>query len=272
MIHYKTPEEVALIKESSLLVCKTLAELGNHIKPGVTTLQLDKIADEYIRDHKAEPAFKGYNGYPNSICASVNEQVVHGIPNNRPIQETDVVSVDIGVKLNGWFGDSAYSYAMAGISEQVENLLVATKTSLFIGIDKAKSGNRIGDIGFAIQDYVEKKGYYVVRELVGHGLGKSLHEDPEVPNYGKRGSGTKIQPGLVIAIEPMINLGTRKVIQLRDGWTVETQDKSVSAHYELMVAVWKNENEKLNSFEWIEEAEAKNSNLKNIKSEVVNFA
>jgi len=272
MIYYKTPEEVALIKESSLLVCSTLAELANHIKPGVTTLQLDKIADEFIRDHKAEPAFKGYNGFPNSMCASVNEQVVHGIPNNREIRDTDIISADIGVKLNGWYGDSAYSFALSGVTEPVERLLSATKTSLFLGIEKAKVGNRIGDIGFAVQDYIEKKGYHIVRELVGHGLGKNLHEDPEVPNYGKRGSGPKILPGLVIAIEPMVNLGTRKVVQLRDGWTVETQDKSASAHYELMVAVWKEGTEMLNSFEPIEAAVAKNSNLKMIQSEVLNFA
>jgi methionyl aminopeptidase len=273
MIHYKTPEEVALIKKSSLLVCATLAEVAKHIRPGIPALQLDKIAEEYIRDHHAEPAFKGYRGFPSTLCFSVNQQVVHGIPDQREIQEGDVLSIDTGVKLDGWFGDSAYSFAVQGISEPVEQLLTATNTSLFLGIEKAKSGNRIGDISYAIQHYIERqKGYHIVRELVGHGVGKSLHEDPEVPNYGNRGTGTKLQPGMVIAIEPMVNLGTRKVVQLRDGWTIETKDKSVSAHYELMVAIWKDHSETLNSFEPIETEVAKNSNLKLIHSETLNFA
>lgn len=273
MIHYKTPEEVACIKESSLLVCATLAELARHIRPGITSLQLDKIAEEFIRDHHAEPAFKGYRGYPNTLCVSVNQQVVHGIPNNRPVQEGDVLSIDTGVRLNGWFGDSAYTFALQGISAEAEQLLVATKTSLFIGIAQAKHGNRIGDISHAIQHYIEKqKGYHVVRELVGHGVGKKLHEEPEVPNYGVRGTGVKIQAGMVLAIEPMVNLGTRKVVQLSDGWTIETEDKSVSAHYELMVAVWRTHTDILNNFETIEAEVAKNQYLKMIESETVNFA
>jgi methionyl aminopeptidase len=273
MIHYKTPEEVALIKESSLLVCATLAEVAKHIRPGITSLHLDKIAEEFIRDHKAQPAFKGYRGFPNALCVSVNQQVVHGIPDKREIREDDVLSIDTGVNLNGWYGDSAYSFAVKGISDEVEQLLSATKTSLFLGIEKAKAGNRVGDISYVIQQYIERqKGYHIVRELVGHGVGKDLHEEPEVPNYGNRGSGTKLQPGIVIAIEPMVNMGTRKVVQLRDGWTIETKDKSVSAHYELMVAIWKGRSETLNSFEPIEAEVVKNSNLKLIQSEVLNLA
>lgn len=273
MIYYKTPEEVAQIKESSLLVCSTLAEVAKHIKPGINTLVLDKIAEEFIRDYKAEPAFKGYRGFPGTLCVSVNQQVVHGIPDKREIREDDVLSLDTGVKLNGFYGDSAYSFALNAISPEVEQLLVATKTSLFLGIEKAKPGNRVGDISFAIQDYIERqKKYHIVRELVGHGVGKHLHEDPEVPNYGKRGSGSKLQNGVVIAIEPMVNLGTRHIVQLRDGWTIETKDKSVSAHYELMVAINKDGSETLNNYDAIEAAILKNSNLKLVPSEALSPA
>jgi methionyl aminopeptidase len=273
MIYYKTNEEIAQIKESSLLVCSTLAEVATHIRPGISTLQLDKIAETFIRDHKAEPAFKGYRGFPGTLCVSVNQQVVHGIPDKREIREDDVLSLDTGVKLNGFYGDSAYSFSLKGISDATEKLLAATKTSLFLGIEKAKPGNRVGDISFAIQDYIEgKKKYHIVRELVGHGVGKHLHEEPEVPNYGKRGSGSKLQAGMVIAIEPMVNLGTRHVVQLRDGWTIETRDKSISAHFELMVAIHKDNSELLNHYNDIEEAIRKNENLKLIPSEVLNLA
>jgi methionyl aminopeptidase len=273
MIYYKTYEEVALIKRSSLLVCATLGEVARHIRPGITSLQLDKIAEEFIRDHQAVPAFKGYRGFPNTLCISVNHQVVHGIPDQREVREGDVLSIDTGVQLDGWYGDSAYSFALHGVSEPIEQLLAATKTSLFLGIEKAKCGNRIGDISFAIQHYIERqKGYHIVRELVGHGVGRNLHEDPEVPNYGNRGTGVKLQPGMVLAIEPMVNFGTRKVVQSPDGWTIETKDKSVSAHYELMVAIWKDNTEMLNSFDPIEAAEARNTNLKSINVEKLNFA
>ena len=265
MIFHKTKEEIELLRESSLLVSKTLAELAGHIKPGVSSLQLDKIAETFIRDHNGVPAFKGYRGFPNSLCTSVNAQIVHGIPNNDPLKEDDMISIDCGIKLNGYYGDSAYSFALSNISDEVEALMAATKKSLFIGIEQAVIGKRIGDIGFAIQDYVEQKqGYHIVRELVGHGVGKSLHEDPEVPNYGKRGSGPKMIEGLVIAIEPMVNLGTRSVVQLSDGWTVKTADGSPSAHYELMVALQRGEADVLSTFSYIEEAEEKNKNLKPI--------
>jgi methionyl aminopeptidase len=274
MIYYKTSDEVALIKKSSLLVCDTIAEVTKHVKPGITTLQLDKIAEQYIRDNHGEPAFKGYKGsYPFTLCTSVNEHVVHGFPNNRELKETDVVSIDTGVKLNGYYGDSAYTVAMNGISDADEQLLIATKTSLFLGIDKARNGGRVGDISFAIQEYIErKKKYHIVRELVGHGVGKYLHEDPEVPNYGKRGNGAKLQPGMVIAIEPMVNKGTRHVVQLSDGWTISTRDRSTSAHYELMVHIGTLQTDVLNNFDSIEDAVSKNNNLKMISSEVLNLA
>jgi len=265
MIYYKTREEIERLRESSLLVSKTLAEVAKHIKLGANSLMIDRIAEELIRDHGAEPAFKGYRGFPNSLCVSMNEQVVHGIPSKKEFVEGDIVSVDCGVKLNGYYGDSAYTFALAPISDEVEDLLVSTKQSLFFGIDKAISGNRIGDIGFAIQNYLEnEKGYYVVRDLVGHGVGKELHEDPEVPNYGKRGSGIKLQEGLVVAIEPMVNLGTRKVTQMDDGWTIRTADKSTSAHYELMIAVRKGKADVLSTFYNIEEEVRNNDDLKSI--------
>lgn len=274
MIFYKTSDEVALIKESSLLVCDTIAEVTKHVRPGITTLQLDIIAEQFIRDNKAEPAFKGYKGsYPFTLCTSVNEQVVHGFPNKRELKENDVLSIDTGVKLNGYYGDSAYTVAMSGISEANENLLVATKTSLFLGIEKARNGGRVGDISFAIQEYIErKKKYHIVRELVGHGVGKHLHEDPEVPNYGKRGTGAKLQPGMVIAIEPMVNIGTRHVVQLSDGWTIASKDKSTSGHYELMVHIGKIQTEVLNNFDKIEMAVMNNNNLKMISSEALSLA
>lgn len=268
MVYYKTQEEIELIRESSLLVSKTLAEVAKFIKPGISSLKLDEIAEEFIRSAGGEPAFKGYRGFPNSLCISVNDQIVHGIPTAKELKEGDIVSVDCGIKLNGYYGDSAYTFAIGNISDEVEQLLIATKESLFAGIEKAVAGNRIGDISFAIQHYLEtERNFYVVRELVGHGLGRELHEEPEVPNFGKRGTGPKLKEGLVIAIEPMVNLGTRKVVQLDDGWTIRTADNSISAHYELAVAVRKAEADVLSTFSFIEEAEAGNNELKNINTE-----
>ena len=252
MIHYKSEDEIDLIRESSLLVAKTHAEISNLIKPGVTTLQLDKIAEEYIKDNGGLPAFKGYSGFPNTLCASVNEQVVHGIPNNDPLNDGDIISIDCGVVMNGYYGDSAYTYEVGEVSNTIKDLLIRTKESLYKGIEKAVSGNRLGDIGFAIQNYVEKFGYGVVREMVGHGIGKSLHEEPQVPNYGRKGNGIMLKEGLVIAIEPMINLGTKRIKQHSDGWTIITADKKCSAHFEHTIVVRKGKAEVLSSFEEIE--------------------
>ena len=252
MIHYRSEDEIDLIRESSLLVAKTHAEISALIKPGVTTLQLDKIAEEFIRDNGGIPAFKGYSGFPNTLCASLNEQVVHGIPNDNPLNEGDIISMDCGVFMNGYFGDSAYTYEVGEVSEEVKNLLIRTKESLYKGIEQAVSGNRVGDIGFAIQKHVEQFGYGVVREMVGHGVGENLHEEPQVPNYGKRGRGIMLKEGLVIAIEPMINLGTRRIKQLSDGWTIITADKKYSAHFEHTVVVRKGKAEVLSSFVEIE--------------------
>lgn len=252
MIHYRSEDEIDLIRESSLLVAKTHAEISALIKPGVTTLQLDKIAEEFIRDNGGVPAFKGYSGFPNTLCASLNEQVVHGIPNNNPLNEGDIISMDCGVVMNGYFGDSAYTYEVGEVSEEVKNLLIRTKESLYKGIEQAVSGNRVGDIGFAIQKHVEQFGYGVVREMVGHGVGENLHEEPQIPNYGKRGRGIMLKEGMVIAIEPMINLGTRRIKQLSDGWTIITVDKKYSAHFEHTVVVRKGKAEVLSSFVEIE--------------------
>ena len=268
MIYYKTRDEVERLRESSLLVSKTLAEVGKLLKPGVSLLKVDAVAEEFIRDHGAVPAFKGYHGFPNSLCISMNEAVVHGIPTDREVTDGDIVSLDCGVVLNGYVGDSAYSYALSGIGEESLKLLRATKKSLFIGIEKAIAGLRIGDLGYAIQHYIEvEQGYYIVRELVGHGVGKDLHEDPEVPNFGRRGSGPVMKEGLVIAIEPMVNLGTKKINQSNDGWTVTTADKSPSAHYELMVSVRKGEADILSTFSFIEEVELENENLASVEVE-----
>ena len=252
MIHYRSEDEIDLIRESSLLVAKTHAEISNLIKPGVTTLQLDKIAEEFIKDNGGLPAFKGYSGFPNTLCASKNEQVVHGIPNNNPLNDGDIISIDCGVVMNGYYGDSAYTYEVGEVSKMIKDLLTRTKQSLYKGIEQAVSGNRLGDIGFAIQNYVEKFGYGVVREMVGHGIGKSLHEEPQVPNYGRKGNGIMLKEGLVIAIEPMINLGTKRIKQHSDGWTIITADKKCSAHFEHTVVVRKGRAEVLSSFEGIE--------------------
>jgi methionyl aminopeptidase len=253
MIFYKTGEEIERIRKSSLLVGKTLAEVAKIIEPGVTTLELDKVAEEFIRDNNAVPGFLGYGGFPNSLCTSVNSAVVHGIPNNEPLKNGDIVSVDCGVLMDDFYGDSAYTFMVGEVSDEVQNLLKITQECLTLAIDQTKSGNRIGDIGFAVQNHAEKNGFGVVRELVGHGLGRSLHEKPEVPNYGKKGRGHKMKPGLVLAIEPMINLGKKEVKQLKDGWTIETKDRLPSAHFEHDVVVTLDGSpEVLSSFEEIE--------------------
>ncbi|MBL7771167.1 MAG: type I methionyl aminopeptidase [Flavipsychrobacter sp.] len=262
MIYYKTSTEVELIRESSLLVSKTLAHVASVIKPGMTTLQLDDLAETFIRDHGAVPSFKNYKGFPFTCCISVNDAVVHGFPNDRPLRDGDIVSVDVGVYKNGFHGDSAYTFALGTISEEVSQLLEVTKTSLYLGIEKAVAGNRVGDISFAIQEYAEKKFKYgVVRELVGHGLGRHLHEEPQVPNYGKRGSGAKLKDGLVIAIEPMINMGVKEVWYEEDGWTVKTKDGLPAAHFEHTICVRRGKADILSSFEEIEAAEKANTNL-----------
>ena len=253
MIYFKTEEEIELIRESSLLVGKTLAEIAKHIKPGVKTIVLDKIAEEFIRDNGAVPGFKGYKGFPKTLCMSINEQVVHGIPGERILQNGDIVSIDCGVKKNGFFGDSAYTFAVGDVKEEILLLMKRTKESLYKGIEVTVAGKRVGDIGFEIQNYVEGFGYSVVRDLVGHGLGKNLHEKPEIPNYGKRGSGTKLKEGMVLAIEPMINLGTKNVVQEKDGWTIRTADRLPSAHYEHNIAVKKGKADILSTFEFIEQ-------------------
>ena len=253
MIHIKTEEEIELLRESSLLVGKTLAEVAKRLAPGVETIVLDNIAETFIRDHGAEPGFKGYNGFPFTLCISVNEQVVHGFPGHRPLLEGDIVSIDCGVLKNGFYGDSAYTFAVGEISEEVRLLIERTKESLYKAIEAAVDGKRVGDIGYAVQSHVEQYGYSVVRDLVGHGLGRNLHEKPEVPNYGRRGTGPKLQEGMVLAIEPMVNLGTRHVVQMQDGWTIRTADSKPSAHYEHDVVVRKGQAEVLSTFDYIEE-------------------
>ncbi len=251
-VHIKTDEEVELLRESSLLVGKTLAAVADRIKPGVTTLELDAVAEEFIRDHGAEPGFKGYGGFPNSLCTSVNEAVVHGIPNDKPLVDGDIVSVDCGVLKNEFYGDSAYTFAVGEIAPEIQQLLEVTKECLQKAIEQAVVGKRIGDIGFACQQHAEQNGYGVVRELVGHGLGRSLHEAPEVPNYGRRGNGPRLMDGMVLAIEPMINLGRKEVFHEEDGWTIVTADRKVSAHFEHDVVVRKDRADVLSSFDEIE--------------------
>lgn len=253
-LYYKTKEDIELIRESSLLVAKTLAEVAKVIKPGITTLSLDKIAYEFINDNQAVPAFLNYNGFPNSLCISVNDQVVHGIPGKYELKDGDIVSVDCGVVKNKFFGDSAYTFAIGDVKSDVLNLLKVTKESLCKAIEVAVVGKRLGDIGDAVQSYAQANGYSVVRELVGHGIGQNLHESPEVPNYGKKGAGLKLQEGLVIAIEPMINMGKKAIRQDSDGWTIRTADNLPSAHFEHTIAIGKNKVDILSSFEFIEEA------------------
>ncbi|NTW31625.1 MAG: type I methionyl aminopeptidase [Bacteroidetes bacterium] len=253
MIFYKTEEEIEKIKKSSLLVGKTIAEVAKNIKPGIKTITLDRIAEEFIKDNKSVPAFKGYRKYPATLCISINDKVVHGIPDNTELKEGDIVSIDCGVLKNGYFGDSAYTFCVGEVKPAIIDLLQKTKESLYLGIENAIVGKRLGDIGFAIQSYVQSFGYSVVRDLVGHGIGKNLHEKPEVPNYGKRGSGMKLSEGLVIAIEPMINMGSYEVVQESDGWTIRTIDGLPSAHFEHTIVVRKNKAEILSSFKEIEE-------------------
>jgi len=253
MIYYKTAEEIEQIRNSSLLVARTLAEVAKNINPGVTSLQLDKIAEEFIKDNGGIPAFKGYGGFPNSLCISPNEQVVHGIPNDQPYVDGDIISVDCGVLMNGFYGDSAYTFSVGEIPNETMQLMKVTKESLYRGIGVALPGKRLQDISYEIQTYCEKNGYSVVRELVGHGIGKNLHEAPEVPNFGKRGSGIMLQVGLVIAIEPMINMGKRNIIHGKDGWTIKTADNKPSAHFEHTIAIKDGKADILSSFEYVED-------------------
>jgi len=258
MLHLKTAEQIELLRSSNLLVSKTLAEMAKIIRPGITTLHLDKIAEEYIRDHKAVPGFKGYNNFPNTLCTSVNDEVVHGIPSNYTLREGDIISIDCGVLLDGFYGDSAYTFAVGEVDSDRKRLMDFTRESLEEGVKKAIAGNRVGDISWAVQSKAESGGYSVVRELVGHGLGKNLHESPEVPNYGRRGRGPKLREGLVICIEPMINMGGRAIKQMQDGWTVKTIDGKPSAHFEYAVAVKKDKADVLTTYDYIEKELIKN--------------
>ena len=262
MILYKTDAEIEQMKSSARLVSETLTEVAKMLKPGVTTFHIDRLCGEFIRDHKAIPSFLNYHGYPYAICASVNDVVVHGFPNNQALKDGDVVSIDFGVILNGWHGDHAYTFLLGETSDEVLQLMRVTKESLYKGIEKAIAGNRVGDISWAIQEHTERKhGYGVVRELVGHGLGRSLHEDPQVPNYGKRGNGPRLKENVVLAIEPMINMGTKDVYTDDDGWTVRTRDGKPSVHFEHDVCVKRNKALILSDYSIIEKAEQANPNL-----------
>jgi methionyl aminopeptidase len=252
MLYLKTDEEVGLLRESNLLVSRTLAVIASEIRPGITTLYLDRIAETFIRDNGAVPGFKGYGGFPNTLCTSVNDEVVHGIPSDYILKEGDILSVDCGVIREGWYGDSAYTFAVGEIKPEIRRLLDYTRASLEEGVKAAIAGNRIGDISNAVQTMAESGGYSVVRELVGHGLGRKMHEQPEVANWGKKGTGPKMEKGLVICIEPMINAGRKETIQMRDGWTIKTADGSPSAHFEYAVAVDRGEADVLTTFEFIE--------------------
>jgi len=253
MLYTKTNEEVELLRESNLLVSRTLGELASLIKPGISTLELDRIAETFIMDNGAQPAFKGYNGFPKTLCTSVNDEVVHGIPSDYVLNDGDIISIDCGVLMNGFYGDSAYTFEVGEISDEVKRLLEYTRASLEEGVKEAIAGNRVGDISFAVQSKAESGGYSVVRELVGHGLGTRLHESPEVPNYGKRGTGPKLMKGMVICIEPMINMGIKDTLQMRDGWTIKTADGKPSAHFEFAVAVNKGKADVLTTYKYIEE-------------------
>ena len=253
MIYLKTEEQIELLREANLIVARTLGEVAKWIKPGVTTLKLDQIAEEYIRSQGAVPGFLGLYGFPNTLCISINENVVHGIPSNYALEEGDIVSIDCGAVKDGYNGDSAYTFCVGEVAPEVKALLKTTKESLYVGIEKAEEGKRIGGISNAIQEYCEKRGYSLVRELTGHGVGKKLHEDPEVPNYGRRGTGPLIKNGLVIAIEPMINMGSKNVVFERDGWTCRTRDRKPSAHFEHTIAVHNGKADILTSFSYIEE-------------------
>ena len=261
MILIKTAEEIELMRESNQLVSTTLAELAKHIKPGVSTERLDQVAEAFIRDHGAVPGFLGYQGYPKTLCTSVNSEVVHGIPSEKVIlKDGDLVSVDCGVVKDGFYGDTAFSFEVGEVSLEVRRLLDTTRESLIKGIEMAVDGNRVGDIGYAVQQHAESRGYSVVREMVGHGLGRNMHEAPEVPNYGRRGSGAKLKKGMVICIEPMINMGRRQIRQEPDGWTIRAADNKPSAHYELAVAIDKGKADILSTFSYIDEVLSKQSN------------
>ena len=260
MIHYKTREEIELMRESALIVSKTLGLMAEEIRPGITPLQLDKIAETFIRDQGAIPGFLGLYDYPNTIITSVNDQVVHGLPTNRPLEEGDIVGLDCGALKNGFYGDHAYTFAIGEVAPEVKKLLEVTKECLYLGIEQMCTGKRLGDIGFAIQHHAESHGYGVVRDLVGHGLGRVMHEDPQVPNYGRQGKGKKLQEGLVLAIEPMINMGDWRVKQLNDGWSIVSRDGKPSAHFEHDVAIVDGKPDILSTFDYIDQALQKNPN------------
>ena len=253
MIFLKTDEEIALMREANNLVGQTLGELAKWVQPGVTTRRLDEIAEQFIRDHHAIPAFKGYGGFPGTLCIEVNDEVVHGFPSDYVLKEGDIVGLDCGTIVNGYHGDSCYTFPVGEIDEKAMKLLKTTKESLYIGIEQAKAGNRIGHVAFAIQDFCERRGYSIVRELTGHGIGKKLHEDPEVPNYGKKGVGPLLRPGMCICIEPMVNMGSKNVTCDRNGWTIKTRDHALSAHYEHCVAIRPEGVEILSTFDYIQE-------------------
>ena len=254
MVKIKSLEEIEFMRESALIVSQTLGMLAKEIKPGVTTLHLDRLAESFIRDHGAAPGFLGLYDFPNTLCVSPNAEIVHGIPNDKPLEEGDILSVDCGVLKNGFYGDHAYTFEVGTIAAETKKLLEVTKKSLYIGIEAFCHGNRVGDLGHAIQNYTESFGYGVVRELVGHGLGRTMHESPEIPNYGKRGKGKKFLNGMVIAIEPMINLGTKNIRHFSDGWTIKTADNQPSAHFEHNVALIDGKPQLLSTFDYIYEA------------------
>lgn len=253
MVSIKSEEEIELLRESNLLVGMTLGEIAKHIRPGITTLELDRIAEEFIRSHGAVPGFLNYDGYPYTLCISLNEVVVHGLPSEKCIlREGDIVSVDCGTLKNGFYGDSAYTFEVGKVSDEIHELLETTKESLYKGIEKAVAGMRVGDIGYAVQSYCEARGYAVVRELVGHGVGRDMHEEPPIPNYGRRGQGVLLKEGMVIAIEPMIARGERYVYLDDDGWSVKTRDGKPCAHFEHTIAIRKGKADILSSFEYVE--------------------
>ena len=252
MIFLKTEDEIELMREANRLVGMTLGEVAKHIKPGITTLHINNVAEEFIRSHGAVPSFLGYNGFPYSLCISINENVVHGFPSEYVMKEGDIISVDCGTEKNGFCGDSAYTFCVGEVSEDVKALLRTTKEALYLGIEKAVEGHRVGDIGDAVQTYCEKRGYSVVRELVGHGIGRKMHESPDVPNYGKRGTGPLLKKGMCIAIEPMINMGSKNVVFESDGWTVRTKDRKPAAHFEHTVAIREGKADILSTFEYVE--------------------
>ncbi len=261
MILVKTEEEIELIRKSNLLLGKLHGELAKHIKPGVKTIELDKLAYEFILDNGGKPSFLNYRGYPNTLCISVNDVVIHGIPGNYEIKEGDLVSIDCGIELNGYHSDSAFSYAVGEVSSEVWELMKRTKEALFKGIEQAVAGNRVGDIGYAVEHHVKQYGFSVVREMTGHGVGRYLHEDPAIPNYGRRGQGKRLKERMTIAIEPMVNMGTHKIYIERDGWTVRTLDGKPAAHYELSIAVRNGEADILSTFKYIYEAIKQNPNI-----------